>query len=328
MEDVRRGLSHIRQLFIKHAEGRTTPEEESLLLDYLADGDADALPEVDELVSEKDSIVMDKAVSENMVQHILSVTDPAARRPVRPLLRWLAAAVMLGIIVCIGLWPKRTAAPVWCSVQTGYGQLRVLTLPDGSKITLNGHSVLRYDSLAIHGPLREVWLNGEAFFDIAPVADAQFVVHAGDSVEVRVLGTQFNVRYTGQRTTVVLNSGKVKIAAVTAGKKAEILLQPGEMAVYDAPLLQLRQQPADTVMSSSWKQGQQYFQQTYLQEVTQWMEEQFGITVTYARPELKTLPFSGTIPSGDLERIIPILEKSLDIKIDKSERQLIVRPAH
>ncbi|ASZ09516.1 FecR domain-containing protein [Chitinophaga pendula] len=331
MEDSHQGLSYIRQLFVKHAEGRTSPAEEAQLIAYLSEGDASALPDIDAMMHTAAPASLEAAASERILGHILSTATTAPRSRTLPLLRWMAAAVTIGIIICIAwFWRQPATQPVWTKISTDYGQLRKLTLADGSVITLNARSELRYDSVAIYGNKREVWLNGEAFFEIAPATKnaGTFVVHAGDSLQVSVLGTQFNVRYTNNKAAVTLNSGKVKVAAITRDNNAEIILTPGQMVLYDPQTMQLQQQTADTTLTSSWKVGQQTFQQASLSEVTGWITTQFGIEFRFSNPALKQLPFSGTIPSDKLESILPILEQSLDIRIDKSGRQMMIRPAH
>lgn len=329
MNDAQEGLSHITQLFIKHGEGRTTPAEEAEILAYLAKGDATALPDVEQWKQETGEIVMEETTSQKMLQHILA-TNPSTA-PVRKMqvFRWLAAAAIIGIIATFAwLWHTPTSPAVWASVRTGYGELRKVTLADGSVITLNANTELRYDSTAINSANREVWLKGEAFFQVKTAAAGSFKVHAGDSLSVSVLGTEFNVRHTNTNTAVTLNSGKVKVAAVQQGTIAEIVLRPGEMVMYDAAQQQLQRQTADTALASGWKSGQQSFFQASLQEVTAWMTTHFGVAVSFSDPRLKQLPFSGTIPADSVAHIIPILEKSLDIRIDKSGRQMMIRPAH
>lgn len=332
MEDSHRGLSYIRQLFIKHAEGRTTPEEEAQLIAYLAEGDASVLPDIEAIQDTAAPINLEAAASERILGHILATGTTAPRIHTLTWVRWVAAAVTIGILICFTwLWRPLTAQPGWTKINTDYGQLRKLTLADGSVITLNARSELRYDSVAIHSKNREVWLKGEAFFEIAPATkDAgSFVVHAGDSLHISVLGTQFNVKYTGNQAAVTLNSGKVKVAAIKRDNTAAIiLLSPGQMALYNLQTMRLQQQTVDTTITSSWKVGQQTFQQANLSEITDWITAQFGIEFRFSNPALKRLPFSGTIPSDKLESIIPILEQSLDIRIDKSGRQMMIRPAH
>ena len=96
------------------------------------------------------------------------------------------------------------------TIDTGYAQLREVMLPDGSIVTLNANSTLRYSTDWNHQDIREVWLEGEAFFSVAHTSDNQkFVVRAG-SMDVKVVGTEFNVHSRREEVNVVLQTGRVE----------------------------------------------------------------------------------------------------------------------
>jgi ferric-dicitrate binding protein FerR (iron transport regulator) len=116
---------------------------------------------------------------------------------------------------------------------THYGETARIKLPDGSMVVLNAHSTLTYNDWS-EGQTREVWLNGEAFFEVQKKHDAtgrvKFVVHTGD-LNVEVLGTRFNVSNRGLRTQIVLEEGKVRLRYEQETEKV-IDMQPGELVEY------------------------------------------------------------------------------------------------
>jgi len=113
---------------------------------------------------------------------------------------------------------------------TATGESRVVTLADGSTVTLGAHSAI---ATALTGERRHVTLlSGEAFFEVTPDASRPFVVAAG-GVDVTVLGTGFDVALSPDTTAVELAHGSVRVVPGQAGGQAGATLVPGEMVVVD-----------------------------------------------------------------------------------------------
>jgi ferric-dicitrate binding protein FerR (iron transport regulator) len=315
----------IRELFIKHAQGACTEEEKAWLVAWLQEHeDAAALPDPEELMEVTTLPVLEAAAAERILENILETPVVPIRRNYRALVtRWVAAAAIVFSVVATMLWWYRPQAQ-WISVRTAYAQMRTITLPDGSTIHLNANSLLKYDSNMQRSTAREVWLQGEAFFEIAPAA-AQFTVHAGQGLEVAVLGTRFNITHNDSTIQVVLNSGRV---SVKAANNTPLLLLPGEMAVYRGGAQTLQKQAADTLVLTGWKDHVLTFHETSLQEIAGLIQRHFGVQVVFTAPELSRLQFTGTAPAGNLELLLSILERSLDIRVNKIKGQVVIRPAH
>lgn len=104
------------------------------------------------------------------------------------------------------------------------GQVRMVSLADGSTVWVNSGSSVSYSE---RNP-RSIVLDGEAFFQVAPDAEAPFVVAAGE-VETRVLGTAFNVTMQKEKVTIDVLAGKVEVNAfertteVVANRRVEVL---------------------------------------------------------------------------------------------------------
>lgn len=118
----------------------------------------------------------------------------------------LAASLMLAVILLRTFFAA--------DFQTAAGEFRDVTLADGSKVYLNSNTCL---DIAFTGSVRHVHLlEGEAFFAVTPQKDRPFVVRAGD-VDVRVLGTRFNVRNRGDALQVAVEHGRVKVERPALG---------------------------------------------------------------------------------------------------------------
>lgn len=127
-------------------------------------------------------------------------------------------------------------------------------LPDGSKVRLCFGSSLRY-APGFPGGSREVWLTGQAEFDVAGGKDQPFIVHAGESI-VRVLGTRFNVMaYPGDASEITLLKGKVR---VVNGEDSS-LLKPADQAIVSSGRMSVRtlDHPDGTI---GWVEQDPYFE--------------------------------------------------------------------
>lgn len=120
---------------------------------------------------------------------------------------WLVAAAVL--VVAVGGWFFYGSRPVqWLAVSSG-GKVLLDTLPEGSVVTLNKQSSIRYRK-GFAGADRRVDMEGEAFFTVAPDENKPFVVQTNGTT-ITVLGTSFNVKNLGGRTEVIVETGMVEV---------------------------------------------------------------------------------------------------------------------
>jgi ferric-dicitrate binding protein FerR (iron transport regulator) len=143
---------------------------------------------------------------------------------------WRVAAICTGIALCAGLfyYTAQRRTPREQASVTPYGQIRTLYLPDSSKVVLNAHSSVRYASAWRPGQPREVWLEGEAYFDVRPVESSGFLVHVKD-LTVEVLGTAFDIRDRRGKVEVVLEKGKIRVRYIGG----DLVMAPGDRALFD-----------------------------------------------------------------------------------------------
>jgi len=251
----------------------------------------------------------------------LEAEQPQQRRPgllrrIRPL---KAAAVLAGAaLLCFGAWKtyQRAGTVTW---QTAYGEIRTITLPDQSVVTLNGNSTLRYSRRWDRADDREIWVQGEAFFDVKPAAQQRFLVHTSHRINVEVLGTTFNVLDRGERVQVVLRSGKVRLSGQTPAIQQPIVMQPGELVEIrkSAPVYHRKQ--IDAEQYASWKNRKLQFSNTSFAEVVRILQETYGLTVIVKDTSLLHQQLSGTVPSGNANMLLDGLSQLLGLKITRQD---------
>jgi transmembrane sensor len=148
------------------------------------------------------------------------------------------------------------------TIATSYGEVKTITLPDHSVVTLNSNSILTYkNGWDDHSP-REVWIEGEAFFNvihlnkdtlhIAP--SERFMVHSQE-VNIEVLGTSFNVKNRRNKTRIGLISGKIKVqGAASQLEQKEFIMKPGEYVAYQSAKLVEKKSLPNPRQITTWTQ--------------------------------------------------------------------------
>lgn len=152
-----------------------------------------------------------------------------------------------------------------------------VVLADGTKVWLNSTSRIRFP-FAFKGERREVYIEGEAYFDVAHDAAHPFLVHAGQA-DVLVLGTAFNVNaYTPTRVITSLVNGKVSIN--------DEILQPGKQAII-ATGKPIQIQDFDVANTLAWQQGIYYFNDASMFDIaailSRWYDTRLIIDDTQVR---------------------------------------------
>ncbi len=200
-----------------------------------------------------------------------TVARPQRRRMGRAV--WMAVAATV-VLLAVGLNWRTTA-----TFQAPLGETLAATLPDGSTVELNSGTRIQY-AQRVFGA-RHVQLSGEAFF--AVVSDAKPFVVETFNAEVRVLGTQFNVRARVDRgTTVALEEGQVALAAHTM-PEAVITMAPGETyrvaSTYGqvAILPEAQVQPLDDALA--WRRGDLVFKDMPVGAMLDEMARRFAVRI-------------------------------------------------
>ena len=255
----------------------------------------------------------------------LPETPAAAAPPVWR--RWAAAAAVAGTLLGGGSWWLLTRqAPASQTIATAYGQMRTVQLPDGSSVTLNGHSTLRYPAAWAAGQPREVWLDGEGYFSVQHQADNQrFLVHTMAGFNVEVLGTKFTVSHRRDQGRVVLLSGKVRVR-FDDRQRPDVLLKPGELVetreVQPAQPVVTAYRRVRTAPYASWKDAELVLDETTIAELATRLHDTYGLDVVVATPELNQRRVTGTVPVRDLSVLLQSLEEILHLKAIRQGNRL------
>ena len=179
---------------------------------------------------------------------------------------------------------KATSVPqtiAMISSRNPYGQRSTITLPDGSIVTLGAASSITYPH-HFKDSIREISLQGEAFFEITKNPRQPFIVHSGE-VQVKVLGTSFKIdAFKGEKFAVAVATGKVQVSKKSdiPGKlKSIALLLPGDVVAYDQVSGSATRSNVPPTELTGWKNGKLTFTGTPLSDVVKILERWYNIKI-------------------------------------------------
>jgi transmembrane sensor len=165
-----------------------------------------------------------------------------------------------------------------------YGKRSQLTLEDGTKVWLNAGSRLAFPT-KFSGKKREVFLEGEGYFEVAHNKDQPFLVNTGE-VAVKVLGTKFNISayQNDEHTETVLLEGQIALSErSTLGLlKREMLMAPNQKASYDKNehAISLKNEP-DAYLSIAWTEGWLIFSKENINDVMVKLQRYFNVQFVF-----------------------------------------------
>ncbi|NJO03152.1 MAG: DUF4974 domain-containing protein [Bacteroidia bacterium] len=249
-------------------------------------------------------------------------------------------AIFIGLAVISTLWilfqkVSPDSSNSFQSYTTRYGETGKVWLPDSSLVVLNANTKLQFRAEWKPGLVREVWLDGEAFFDIRrnplagikqakkPSSPIKFIVHT-NKLDVEVLGTRFNVNCRRGKTQVVLNTGSVKLKAKQAGLKDQIM-NPGELLELDAYAQTYTRRIVNPKDYSAWKHNKLFCNGTSVTAIAQTLEDRFGVKVQIQRKELAAEKVSGSLPIDNLEECLELLSGIIQAQISRENGVIIIQ---
>ncbi|MVT08464.1 FecR family protein [Chitinophaga tropicalis] len=201
------------------------------------------------------------------------------------------------------------------------GQFRIV-LPDGTKVWLNSTSTLRYPT-AFTASTRQVELEGQGYFEVAPAAAQPFIVQAG-GMKIEVLGTGFDVMAYADENTVntTLVTGRVQVT----GNNTRQLLQPGQQAVLHTETKTMTVQAADIKKVTAWKNGLFVFNNMTLPAILREVSRWYDVEIVYTVKPGVDLYGGGISRNLQLEDVLKLLEGNGYNHFRLEGRKLIVLP--
>lgn len=236
----------------------------------------------------------------------------------------IAAVLVIGVLLFVFLREKDpTPQRAGLREKTAAEANVAVTLADRSRIWLNKSSKLNYPE-QFAGTTREVYLEGEAFFEVTPNPDKPFIIHAAGTV-TKVLGTSFNVRAYGKNSpvSVAVRTGRVSFAAEKDSPEP-LLLTPGEQGVWAPESGTLAEQKAP-LNAAAWHTRTLIFRENTVSEVVATLNYYFGASVRLENKAMGNCHFTGTFKQADLTEILEALKVSLGADYTSTEGAIVIK---
>lgn len=218
---------------------------------------------------------------------------------------------------------KLASAGLYNTIVTPRGGEYNLQLPDGSKISVNASSTIRYP-LQFDREKREVELDGEAYFEVKQMVKNNktipFIVKTREQT-LKVLGTSFNINSYSDRIETTLVEGKVELSYPNSKGR---LLNPNQQSWYHSKDESFDIKDVDPFYTIAWKNGNFAFENASLSTVMKDLERWYDVEVEY-RGNISKIRFSGTISKYEhIDKVLKAIELTGSVKFKIEERRIIV----
>jgi hypothetical protein len=202
-----------------------------------------------------------------------------------------------------------------------------LVLSDGTKVHLNSGSSIKYPIKFLKGMERKVSITGEAYFDVAKDKEHPFIVAAND-LNVRVLGTQFNISSYPEDDNVntVLVEGSVSLYNKNQEYKSNTstLLKPGKKATWSKDNKRIRMENVNTDFYTDWTQGKISFEHLEFGKIIRKLERHFDIKISCNNQKLYLDTFTATFYTETIEQVLQSFAKNTPFSYTMKENQITI----
>ncbi len=190
-------------------------------------------------------------------------------------------------------------------VEADAGNQKTQLLADGSTVYLNGDSRLKY-RINPEANERKLYLEGEAFFDVARDETKPFVIGLEDS-KVQVLGTSFNIQAypEDEQISTSVITGRV---AFEASKAESLILVPGNKGIINKSRNSIDKLDVDNSKDIAWMSKALYFENTSLSEMSKSLYRMYGVTIKLIDGSLEDLKITAKFENENIDEIFKILE--------------------
>ena len=215
---------------------------------------------------------------------------------------------------------------IYNTLSVPYGKRFKLKLSDGTIVSLNSGTSLRYpEQFGLNGN-RDVYLTGEAFFEVARDKMHPFIVHANQA-DIEVLGTTFNVSAYPENPTVnsTLIEGSIRMSEAANSTNA-ILLEPNQMATWQNNSKKLAVKEVDPAFYVAWTKGELAFKDTPFSIIAKIIQRTYDVEIINENSDLARQNFTGTIKISEssVENILDLLKRDTPFNYSIDQKTITI----
>lgn len=323
------------KILVAYFENRATPHEKLLIREWLRNkqneelfyqllakweaGHLQYVPDEDQAIRNFRQFLDGDSVQQTPA---VFAASPIRKRATLAHARVMGIAASVIFILCFSIYAFKDQF-LYDTHSTSYGMTKNVLLPDGSEVTLNANSTLKVPKDLAEDMLREVWLDGEAFFSVAKrPGNVRFAVHT-TNLDVEVLGTKFNVNNRRGKTEVVLSEGSVKL--VSRNTQAEpVIMKPGDYVSVSKKEPVFKKKSVEPETFTAWQTNKLIFEETPLKVVADKIEDYYGVEVEILNEDVELKLLTGTLPNNDLGIVLRSLETSHNLRIRREGDRITI----
>lgn len=241
----------------------------------------------------------------------------------------IAASILL--VFAIGLWMAWTDNPEKrVGYATAFGEIKTFVLPDSSRVTLNGNSTLTYTETVDGHFKRELWLEGEGFFDVRKVMvqheesgwqALKFLVHT-DNLSINVLGTRFNVKHRSETSQVILEEGSIQLEV--KDQDEPLMMQPSELVEVSREGELINQKSVNPSEYVSWKDGFIHLNGASFADIRSILKDNYGLDLHFKNSEhTEQIKLRGSFPAQDIDILIEAIANITQTSMRKKGNEIV-----
>lgn len=239
-----------------------------------------------------------------------------------PLQTWISIAASFLIILSAYFFFQSGNQGIY-DFATDLGEINKLNLQDGTAISLFANSKLWSNEKWSSNDSREIWLEGQAYFDVtdADQADGKpFIVHTKHG-DIRVVGTEFNIDVDDDALEVALTEGNVVISNVSEN------IEPIEMIAGDRVTISSSDEATKESIYNiyeytAWTDDKIVFTGTTIEELAVLIQSKYGVKVNVLNKALLTRSLDGTYSNHSLEGLLHTVQATFDIQITRKNNSI------
>lgn len=202
-------------------------------------------------------------------------------------------------------------------LQTGASEVKELVLPDGTKLYANADTRIEYDKSQFNKSQREIWISGEAFFEVAKNPKKPFIIHSGN-IQTTVRGTSFNVKAYQEigEISVSVRTGKVEVG--TEGESFGILT-PNKQLSYNERTKKHTIAESSWEDAAAWKDHRLVLKNANIAELKLRIRQLYNVEITVDGTILDNESFGLSFQkSTDLADVMTVVEQLYDVKYEET----------
>lgn len=205
------------------------------------------------------------------------------------------------------------------------GRVFKIILSDSTKVWLNADTRIKYpEKFLPFEKTRTVYLEGEAFFEVAHNKEQPFIVKSGN-LEIEVLGTEFNVSSyrSGTHINTTLVNGSVKVSD-TDSKSAPVVLKPSYQATYNKATANMEVLKVYTDDFTAWMDKRIVFYNEPFRDIILKIERTYNVDIVNKLPEIEGDHFTGEFGGESIEDILKTINRSIDFNYKTEDGKIII----